>query len=86
MVGQRSTGVKDKTLPSLLNQMQIKLKAAKQQISPPTASLWTLHNPLSFASIPPSGPPPLLIVLATELRERAGEGDRCFGVLTIKII
>lgn len=41
MVGQGSTGVKDNTLPSLPNQMQIKLKAAEQQIPPPAASLWT---------------------------------------------
>lgn len=34
MVGQRSTRVKDNSLASLLNQMQIKLKAAEQQIPP----------------------------------------------------
>ncbi len=97
MVGQGSTGVKDNTLPSLLNQMQIKLKAAEQQIPPLTASLWTSHNPLSIrlsssllwpllllsSSLLLSF---LLIVLATELRERTRGGDGCSEAFTTKII
>lgn len=39
IVGQGSMGVKDNSLPSFLNQMQIKLKAVEQQIPPLTASL-----------------------------------------------
>lgn len=102
MVGQGSTGVKDNTLPSLPNQMQIKLKAAEQQIPPPAASLRTPGTisprppplapfllPLSLRHLlllPSSALPFLLIVLATELRELTGGGDGCSEAFTTKII
>lgn len=47
-------GVKDNSLPSFLNQMQIKLKAVEQQIPPLTVSLETpTLNPLSLSLPPP---------------------------------
>lgn len=99
MVGQGSTRVKDNTLPSLLNQMQIKLKSSRaanpssnSEPLDPTQS--RLPLPLSFTpSAPPPPPPPLfiplfflLIVLATELRERTRGGDGCSKAFTTKII
>lgn len=87
-------GVKDNSLPSFLNQMQIKLKAVEQQIPPLTASPWNPHtipSPYALPSLLPSSPPqplhqPFLIVLATELREQTGGGDGCSEVFTTKII
>lgn len=90
-------GVKDNSLPSFLNQMQIKLKAVEQQIPPLTASPWNPHTiPSPYASLLPSLPSslhppqplhqPFLIVLATELREQTGGGDGCSEVFTTKII
>lgn len=95
MVGQGSVGVKDNTLPSLLNQMQIKLKSSRaanpsSNSEPLDLTQSPLPLPLSFT---PSTPPPLfiplfflLIVLATKLRERTRGGDGCSEAFTTKII
>lgn len=95
MVGQGSMGVKDNTLPSLLNQMQIKLKSSRAanpsyNSEPLDPAQSPIPLPLSFT---PSAPPPLfiplffrLIVLATELRERTRGGDGCLEAFTTKII
>lgn len=92
MVVQGRMRVKDNTLPSLLNQMQIKLKAAEQQIPPVTGSLQTPHKPLSLCLALFLPPPPfiplrfLLIVWAGELRKQTGGGDGCSQAFTTKII
>lgn len=79
MVGQGSMGVKDNTLPSFLNQMQIKLKAVEQQIPPLTASLQTpTRSPLPLPrSFPPSALHPSLLFPSSDcLSNRAQGADR----------